>query len=121
MSKPLPYADFRWFDSDKIESLDVCNLDEYVGYILEVDLHHQKALQDRNSDSVSARSLSITPDMLPPLSLNRLYFTKGFSGSETPSSSVHKLLTNIDDKQNDDLHFRNVKLYLSLCLQSIGC
>lgn len=28
VSKPLPYAYFRKFDSDKIESLDVCNLDD---------------------------------------------------------------------------------------------
>ena len=92
-----------------------------MGYILEVDLHYPPELHDLHSDYPLAPVRScVHPDVLSPYSRRlhtRLHYTKGYSGSETPSSSVPKLLTTLDDKQNYVLHFRNLKLYLSLGLE----
>ena len=49
MSKPLPYADFKWcnFDLNEILNYDAsCQ----TGYILDVDLEYPKELHDKHND-----------------------------------------------------------------------
>ena len=119
MSHPLPYDGFRWLDRNEIESLDVRNVsvDGDIGYILDVDLHYPDRLHDLHSDyPLAPVRQSVTSDMLSPYS-KRLYETLTTKPGSSPPSSVEKLLTTLDDKQNYVLHIRNLQLYLSLGLE----
>ncbi|KAG8239297.1 hypothetical protein J437_LFUL019089, partial [Ladona fulva] len=52
LSRPLPYANFRWLSPDEIRDFSVNEIPEYneKGYILEVDLEYPTSLHDEHSD-----------------------------------------------------------------------
>lgn len=115
MSKKLPSGDFRWLDRSEIDSLDIYAVsdDSDIGYILQVDLHYPKRLHDLHSDyPLAPERRCVTHNMLSPFS-KRLYEKLNIQST----SSVEKLLTTLDDKQNYVLHIQNLKLYLSLGLE----
>ena len=119
MSRPLPYADFRWLEQHEIESLDVRNVseDSDIGYILEVDLHYPHLLHDLHSDyPLAPVRQRVTTDMLSPFS-KRLAEKLNTARSGT-LSSVEKLLTTLEDKKNYVLHIQNLQLYLRLRTES---
>ena len=91
--------------------------DSDIGCILEVDLHYPNTLHDLHSDyPLAPVRQRVTPDILSPFS-KRLHESIYRSSYNESGSSVEKLLTTLEDKQNYVLHYRNLKLYLSLGLE----
>lgn len=116
MSRPLPYAEFRWLERNEIESLDVRNIsdDSDKGYILEVDLRYPERLHDSHSDyALAPERKRVNSDILYPFS-QRL--SERLFKSPRPSS-VEKLLTTLYYKTHYVLHIQNFKLYRDLGLE----
>src|SRR5690606_23052152 len=111
MANYLPYKNFKWesaneFDEEKIMKLE----DESdIGYFFEVDLDYPKELHDLHNDyPLAPENLLIKDDWLSPFSRglkNELHIKQG---------KVSKLLPNLFNKTKYILHYRNLKLYLSL-------
>uniref|UniRef100_A0A1B6JA38 DNA-directed DNA polymerase n=3 Tax=Homalodisca liturata TaxID=320908 RepID=A0A1B6JA38_9HEMI len=89
MSVKLPYANFQWSSTD-IDVMKVSD-DSPTGYILEVDLEYPEELHDVHSD------LPLAPERKVP-----------------PGSKMAKLLTTLYSKEKYVVHYKNLKLYLSL-------
>lgn len=114
MSQALPTHDFHWLTQKEIDSLDVTqvNDDSAVGYILEVDLQYPEELHDQHNDyPLAPERMTVTDEMLSPYAKDLLEKLK------LPQSSVQKLVPNLQDKKKYILHYRNLKLYLSLGLK----
>ncbi|KAG8238905.1 hypothetical protein J437_LFUL017477 [Ladona fulva] len=96
LSRPLPYANFRWLSSDEIRDFSVNGIPEYneKGYILEVDLEYPTSLHDEHSD------LPLCPENKAP-----------------PGNKHKKLLTTLEDKIKYTIHYVNLKQALSFGLQ----
>ena len=112
MSENLPTSNFHWLTESEIDSLRVEDVadDSSEGYILECDLAYPAYLHDEHSDyPLAAEKLQITEDMLSP------YCKELLNHLELPfSSTTKKLVPNLNDKSKYILHYRNLKLYLSL-------
>ncbi|KAG8238776.1 hypothetical protein J437_LFUL016615 [Ladona fulva] len=96
LSRPLPYANFRWLSLDEIRDFSVDEIPEYneKGYILEVDLEYPTSLHDKHSD------LPLCPE------------------NKAPPGKMHKkLLTTLEDKMKYTIHYVNLKQALSLGLR----
>ena len=88
MSKPLPTHGFEWMDNDELNDW------RSTPCILEVDLEYLRELHDLHNDYPLAPE-NITPE----------------------SSTVPKLIPNLNDKVKYILHYENLKLYESLGLK----
>ena len=112
MSESLPTSNFHWLTQSEIDRLHVEDVadDSSEGYILECDLAYPGYLHDAHSDyPLAAEKLKITEDMLSP------YCKELLDHLGLPfSSTVKKLVPNLNDKSKYILHYRNLKLYLSL-------
>jgi hypothetical protein len=107
MSEPLPYDDFKFLTPSEILRLDYLNVDDHspTGYFLEVDLVYPDALHDEHGDyPLAAESLLITEDMRSP-------FCESYGQKHFESK---KLVPNLRNKEKYILHYRNLKLYVSL-------
>ena len=112
MSQYLPVKGFRWLSEEEIKNIDVCNArdDADTGYILEVDLDYPPELHESHNDFPLAPDyLSIEYNMLSPYVKNlqtilNLQQRKLFK----------KLVPNLFNKEKYILHYRNLKLYISL-------
>lgn len=89
MSQYMPYGDFKWIEHN-VDVLTVPD-DADTGYILEVDLEYPKELHDAHSD------LPLAPERGAP-----------------PNTNEFKLLTTLNNKDKYVVHYRTLKLYLSL-------
>ena len=114
MSQCLPTGGFKWLTQKQIDKLKLQTLlpDRKKGMILEVDLEYPGELYDLHNDyPVAAEKMEVTPDMLSPYC--KLIRDKcGISIGQ-----VAKLIPTLADKKNYVLHYRNLQLYLSLCLK----
>ena len=111
MSQPLPDSGFVWLSEDEIEELDVSNIadDSEEGYILEVDLEYPCSLHERHNDyPLAPEKMVVKTDMLSP------YCDQIAGELHLKSASVSKLVPNLDNNKKYILHYRNLKLYLSL-------
>ena len=114
MSQPLPVKGFQWMADADIEQLDIINIpdDSPDGCILEVDLEYPQELHDlHNEYPVAPERLAVTEDMLSP------YAKELLEGLDLNGTSTEKLITNLRSKTKYILHYRNLKLYLSLGLK----
>ncbi|KAK3105879.1 hypothetical protein FSP39_007710 [Pinctada imbricata] len=114
MSQPLPTHDFDWLNEEEIATLDATSLPptEDTGYILEVDLEYPKHLHDLHNDyPLAPKALEIRREMLSP------YQTELLKDLGMKATKCSKLIPNLHDKQNYVLHYRNLQLYLSLCMK----
>ncbi|KAG8233055.1 hypothetical protein J437_LFUL004277 [Ladona fulva] len=95
LSRPLPYANFRWFSPDEIREFSVNEIPEYneKGYILEVDLEYPNSLPGEHSD------LPLCPENKAP-----------------PGGKQKKLLTTLENKEKYVIHYMNLKRATSLGL-----
>jgi len=111
MSQPLPYRDSKWIDSEKIV-LDNYPENSNKGIILEVDLEYPEELHVLHNDNPRApEKILVTDDMLSDYCRK----IKNLHGNR--SSTVSKLIATLNRKTNYVLHYRNLKLYLSLGLR----
>ena len=107
MSDYLPYGGFKWLQ--KVEEFDVNSISEKspTGYILEVDLEYPDELQHalHNDYPLALEKLAISYDMLPD-------YCKKLA--DIKLADVKTLISNLGNKTNCVLHYRNLQLYLSL-------
>ena len=111
MVQRLPKCDFRWASQDEIDRFQVEDTsdDSDTGFILEVDLEYPHQIHDDHNDyPLAPERLTVTHEMLSPYSKNIL--EKNSIGlGKTP-----KLVPNLNNKSHYVLHFKNLKLYVSL-------
>ncbi|GBN51847.1 hypothetical protein AVEN_119712-1 [Araneus ventricosus] len=109
----LPVSDSEWISSDEISQHEICQHpdDAPKGYILEVDMEYPPELHDLlNSYPLAPERMVIEPHMQSLTAMEIL--TKM---NMKPVSKSEKLVPNLCSKRNYVLHYRNLKLYLSLC------
>ena len=81
--------------------------DSSIGYIFEIDLYYPPELHDKYNDyPLAPESVLLTENMLSP-------FCKSFNQKHVICS---KLVPNLYDKEKYVVHYRNLKLYVSLGL-----
>ena len=114
MSQKLPEKHFDWMTEQQLQDFDVTAVpdDSDTGYILEVDLHYPPDVHDEHNDlPLAPESIAVPEEDLPPYSqhLREHLNIKG---------QIYKKLTpNLHDKKRYVVHYRNLKLYLSLGLK----
>ncbi|MES9902420.1 MAG: hypothetical protein ABW168_07025 [Sedimenticola sp.] len=111
MSMHLPTGEMKWLTDAKIETFDITKVEneaEY-GYILEVDLDYPPELHTVHNDyPLCPEHVDISYDMLS--AYNKKLITE--TGLSTSKST--KLIPTLLDKKKYVVHFRTLKLYLSL-------
>ena len=105
MCEYLPQSNFKWntqdWNTDKILNL---NDEGEKGYLFNVNLHYNKELHDlHNGYALGPENQSIKNDML------NTWQQYGYKGS-----SVKKLITSFEDKENYGINYRLLKLYFQL-------
>ena len=113
MSEVLPMGKFSFVAENEVLSFDLDStkkFDDY-GYILEVDLKYPVHLHDAHSGyPLAAQILQITKGVL-----------SAYSSSLTSNHvNPDKLSTNLCDKTNYVIHYKNFRLYLKHGLQQIN-
>lgn len=93
MEHSMPYADFKWSKTD-IDTLITVPDTADTGYILEVDLEYPQHLHDIHRD------LPLAPERKSP-----------------PGTKQEKLLATMYNKEKYVIHYRALKLYLSLGME----
>ena len=109
MSDYLPYGGFKWLKS--VDNFHVNSINEKnpIRYILEVDLEYPDELHVLHNDyPLAPEKLAIPYDMLSD------YCKKIADEYEIKVVDVKKLISNLGNKTNYVLHYRNLQLYLSL-------
>ena len=111
MSQSLPVGDFKWIDPEDF-ILENYTVDTRKGVILEVDLEYPEELHDlHNEYPLAPEKILVTDDMLSNYCKNLKEMGNISSGR------VKKLIPNLLPKEKYVLHYRNLKLYLSLGLK----
>ena len=108
MCQPLPLNDFQFTE----EEIDVTTVpdDAEFGYILEIDLKYPNDKHVMHNDyPLAPEKMKIDKDMLSPF--QRKHFPV------TPGEGADKLVPNLLNKTKYVLHYRNLKLYLSLGME----
>lgn len=111
MSK-LPISNFKWVNSKSLENIDwkTINTEGNKGYILEVDLKYPKKLHEKHDNfPLAPENIEIGFDNLSPYAKKALVLC---SNSETYKDC--KLSATFHERKNYIIHFKNLKLYLSL-------
>jgi hypothetical protein len=107
MSQPLPCSKFKQLSEAEVAAFDLnaTDLNDPIGYILEVDLSYPSHLHDLHSDyPLAPEHLKIEKDMLSGFSstfLDHMHWM--------PSE---KLAPNLRDKSNYVVHYENLKFYV---------
>lgn len=116
MSQALPVEEFRWLEDHEIEKLDVPEIsdNDKNGYILEVDLEYPDELHDHHNEyPLAPERVKITEEMLSP------YAKKLLEDLNLKGTSTEKLIPNLRPKEKYVVHYRNLKLYLSLGMKLV--
>ena len=114
MSEYLPYGEFKWLEN--VDNLDVKSINEKkeIGYFLEVDLEYPDELHELHNDyPLAPEKLAVSSDMLSN------YCKKIANKYEIKVGDVKKLISNLGNKTNYVVHYRNLQLYLSLGIKLI--
>ena len=115
LSNLLPVNEFKWLDSNEIQSIDWQSIDENAnqGYILEVDLRYPEGLHESHAEfPLAPIKRKITFNDLSPLQQRRLIEDKGERKAKSYKSE--KLVVTLEDRNNYVVHIKNLKLYLKL-------
>lgn len=116
MSQALPVEGFRWLDEFEKGNLDVNGIkdDSENGYIFEVDLEYPEELHDNHNEyPLAPEKVKVTEAMLSP------YAKKLLEDLKISVTSTDKLIPNLYQKEKYVVHYRNLKLYLSLGMKLI--
>ena len=114
MSQYLPYSGFKWLNKKEIDKFDVNSFGENSsdGYILEVDLRYSDELHKlHNDDLLAPETLEIGQNMLLK------YCSNIANKYGIKIGGVDKLVPNLGNKSKYALHYRNLRLYLSLVIK----
>ena len=109
ISEYLPYGSFKWLKN--IDKFDVMPINDKssIGYFLEVDLKYPIELHELHNDFLLApEKLAVFSDMLSK------YCKKIADKYEIKVGDIKKLISNLGNKTNYVVHYRNIQLYLSL-------
>lgn len=108
----LPYDSFHWLDLCEFKEIDWQKIDteKYYGFLLEVDLSYPANLhQTHDNFPLAPENIEINYENLSPYSKKALLRTAG-----TKKYCDFKLSATFHDRKNYVLHFKTLKLYLSL-------
>ena len=109
MSGYLPYGGFKWLKN--VDNFDVNWVSENspIGYLLEVDIEYPDELHALHNDNpLAPENLAIPYDMLSD------YCKKVAGEYGIKVDDVKKVIPNLGNKTNYVVHYRNLRLYLSL-------
>ena len=110
----LPYGRFKWLKN--VDGFDVNSIREKgsIGYILKVDFGYSDELHALHNDYPSAsEKLAVTYDMLSD------YCKRIADKYEIKVGNVKKLISNLGNKTNYVVHYKNLLLYLGMKLTKI--
>ena len=111
MSEPLPEKEFSFLSPEQVENFDFMNVsdDGPMGFILEVDVDYLYKLHDFHSDyPLCCEATSVQPEELSP-------YTRSLAEKlKINPTSCRKLNGNLKSKERYTVHYRNLKLYVSL-------
>ena len=111
MSQYLPTGGFKWLNEKEVNLSKFDNEFE-KGLILEVDLEYPKELHDLHNDyPLAAEKIKVIENMLSP------YCQKIAKKFGVKIGLVEKLVPTLFNKERYVLHYRNLKLYMSLGLK----
>ena len=105
----LLYGGVKWLKN--VDNFDVNSINKKspIGYILEVDLKYPDELQVLHNDyPLAPEKLTIPYDILSD------YCKKTAGEYEIKVGDVKKLISNLGNKTNYVLYYKNLQLYLSL-------
>ena len=111
MSQYLPISAFTWVKNmNKIEQkLMRIKSNSLTGYILEVDLEYPKELNDIHDDyPLAPETINIQKEWLSK------YCLKIANQHNITTGTVKKLVSNLMNKNNYVIHYRNLQQYLEL-------
>ena len=109
MSEYLPYGNFKWLKN--IDKFDIISINDKspTGYFLEVDLEYSDELHELHNDfRLAPEKFAVSNDMLSK------YCKKIADKYEIRVGDVKNLISNLGNKTNYVVHYRNFQLYLSL-------
>jgi hypothetical protein len=108
----LPYDNFKWLElkiADKVDWSKI-NTEGKNGFILEVDLQYPSHLHELHSNfPLAPENIELDYENLSPFAKKSLY-----RSTQNKKYSDIKLSATYHDRKNYVLHFKNLKLYLSL-------
>jgi hypothetical protein len=111
----LPYDELQWMERRQFEKIDwsLIDTEDYIGYILEVDLKYPKHLHNLHSNfPLAPENIEVSFNNLSPYSQNVYFDLK-----KKKKFKEKKLLSTLQPKYNYIIHFKNLKLYLQLGLK----
>ena len=109
MNEYLPYKGFEWLEN--IYKFDMMPIDDKspIGYFLEVNLEYHQELHELHNDfPLAPEKLTVSNDMLSK------YCRKIGGKYEIKVGTVEIFMTNLGNKTNYVVPYRNLHLYLSL-------
>ena len=109
MSEYLPYGRFKW--SKNIDEFDIMSISDKspIEYFLEVDLEYPDELHELHNDfPLAPEKIAASSDMLSK------YCKKIPYKYEIKVGGVEKFISNLGNKTNYVVHYRNLQLHLSL-------
>ena len=109
MSEYLPYKGFKWLKN--IDKFDIMSINDKssIGYFLEVDLEYPDELHELHNDfPLAPETLAVSSDMLSK------YCKEIADKYEIKVGDVKNLISNLGNKTNYVVRYRNLHLYLSL-------
>ena len=110
MSQYLPYGVFKWLNKKEIDNFEVNAIGEntFDGYILEVDFDYPDELHELHND------YTLAPEKLKINHMSSNCCSKIANDHGIKFGNVNKLIPNLGNKSKYVLHYRNLKLHLSL-------
>lgn len=114
MSK-LPISNFKWLTEKIFYKIDWKNIETEgnKGYILEVDLSYPKHLHTEHDNfPLAPQNIELSYENLSPYAKKALNLCSG-----SKKFTDVKLSSTFYDRRNYIIHFKNLKLYLSLGMQ----
>ena len=109
MSEYLSYGRFKWLKNiDKFDIMSI-NHKSPIGYFLEVDLEYLEDLHELHNDfQLAPEKIAVSSDMLSR------YCKQTADEYEIKVGDVKKLISNLSNKTNCVVHYKNLQLHLSL-------
>ena len=109
MSEYLPYGRFKWLKNVDESEVNSVREKSPIGYFLEVDLEYPDKLHElHNYFPLPPEKIAVSSDMLSKSC------KKIADKYEIKVGVVKKLISNLGNKTNYVVHYRNLQLYLSL-------